>query len=173
MKSAKIIFLDIDGVLQPCSSKERFQHDLYALQKELAEKFNNEDYLKMNIYDLGAVYYDWYPEAVTNLKKLISETNAKIVISSNWSSYNTLDRLRDFFKIHDLDVFIIDEIPKNINSRAKQIEEYVLNNPNISKFVILDDVDSGISSIFPKNFVHTTKDYFNEKCLNEALKILG
>ena len=35
----KVIFLDIDGVLQPTTAQERFNHDMDALKVELAEKY--------------------------------------------------------------------------------------------------------------------------------------
>ena len=56
----KVIFLDIDGVLQPYSFRDRFNHDLDKLQKELAVKYNDEAYLQMDKYDIGAVFYDWH-----------------------------------------------------------------------------------------------------------------
>ena len=39
LKKPRIIFLDIDGVLQPNWSQKRFGHDLEALRENLAERF--------------------------------------------------------------------------------------------------------------------------------------
>ena len=50
-----VIFLDIDGVLQPPSSQRRFKHDLEELRRSLADRFADEIYLGMDKYDLGAV----------------------------------------------------------------------------------------------------------------------
>ena len=55
----RVIFLDIDGVLQPPSRQTRFKHDLEELRRSLAERFDDETYLSMDKYDLGAVYHDW------------------------------------------------------------------------------------------------------------------
>ena len=38
----KIIFLDIDGVLQPYDNSERFNHDLKDTVKKIAEKYNED-----------------------------------------------------------------------------------------------------------------------------------
>lgn len=82
-KSRTVIFLDIDGVLQPTNSNQRFQHDLAALKTQLAVKYHNDDYLKMDQYDLGAVYYDWDKAAIKRLIKLCTGVPAEIVISSD------------------------------------------------------------------------------------------
>ena len=37
----RVIFFDIDGVLQPDNRRDRFNHDRKALQKELAEKYSD------------------------------------------------------------------------------------------------------------------------------------
>ena len=63
-----VIFLDIDGVLQPHGRQERFNHDLEALRVQLAARYQNDDYLTMDRYDLGAVYYDWDKAAVERLR---------------------------------------------------------------------------------------------------------
>ena len=34
----KVIFLDIDGVMQPCCNENRFRHDIRQTQKDVAEK---------------------------------------------------------------------------------------------------------------------------------------
>lgn len=53
-----VIFLDIDGVLQPLMSQTRFKHNLEELCVQLAHTYQNDEYLNMDRYDLGAVYYD-------------------------------------------------------------------------------------------------------------------
>ncbi len=79
----KVVFLDIDGVLQPTTAQDRFNHNMESLKKELAEKYNDNHFLELDKYDVAAVYYDWNKEAVDFLHKLLSDCDAEIVISSD------------------------------------------------------------------------------------------
>jgi len=99
----RVIFLDIDGVIQGYSSQKRFDFikEIPALQKELTEK-HGVDYLSYDKYDVGAVYYDWDPHAVCLIKKILDETMAMIVISSDWRlTEGGLQRMKDLFRLHD------------------------------------------------------------------------
>jgi len=136
----KIISLDIDGVLQPPFSQIRFAYDLDELKEELAEKYNDPEYLKMDKYDLGAVYYDWDKDAVYLLRTLCELVPAEIVISSSWKNHRTLDYLKRCFKLHELDRFVVDTCPV-IGSKAKEIKAYLDAHPEIKKFIILEDAE--------------------------------
>ncbi len=59
-----VIFLDIDGVLQPCLSQKSFDHDLSETREMVARETGNSKYLQLDKYDVGAVYYDWSEKAV-------------------------------------------------------------------------------------------------------------
>ena len=48
-KTRQVVFLDIDGVLQPSGRQDRFNHDLEQLQRDLAAKYNNDEYLEMDM----------------------------------------------------------------------------------------------------------------------------
>ena len=137
----KVIFLDIDGVLQPGWLQNRFKHDLEVLKKELSCKYGAE-YQKLDIFDLGAVYYDWSKNAVNFLRKLCDGTGAKIVISSSWRRSRTLPDLKKLFHIHGLDQYIVDTTPDlGAEGRGAEIEFYLCEHPEIECFVILDDED--------------------------------
>ncbi|GAB6888474.1 hypothetical protein JCM13304A_19730 [Desulfothermus okinawensis JCM 13304] len=164
----KIVFLDIDGVLQPSYYQRRFKHDLDKLQAGLAQKYNDSGFLKLNKYDIGAVYYDWQLKAVENLKTLLNNTGAKIVLSSDWKRGRTLDELKRLFKIHDLDEFLIDTTP-NMSNRCEEIEDYLASHSSIEEFVILDDYKFWGYEKFGEKFIYC--DMFLEEELNQALKI--
>jgi hypothetical protein len=171
----KVIFLDIDGVLQPISSQKRFRYDLEQLRKDLADKFGDKEYLTLDKYDLGAIYYDWDKEAVSLLKQLCEKTDAKIVISSNWKDFSDSARLKKYFKIYELDDYVVDVTPSLSypHGRESEIEQYLKENPNIKKFVIFDDsyVDR-LSKKFPKEFIYC-KYKLNKNEYDKALEILN
>ena len=121
----KAIFLDIDGVVQYYSLQERFEHldEITDLCKELNSTINNGfDYLayvggekarkdrldhNSEKCDIGAVYYDWNKKAVTLLKRVIDETGAVIVLSSDWRQmgYEQVSALLD---IHGFGKYLYD-----------------------------------------------------------------
>jgi hypothetical protein len=76
----KIIFLDIDGVINVISKK----------RDEFGQLF--------------------HPPFVENLKKIIDETGAKIVISSSWRK-DGLDRMKEMWKFRNLPGEVIDTTP--------------------------------------------------------------
>ncbi len=170
----KVIFLDIDGVLQPGSNQERFENDLDLLRKKLAEKYNNEEYLEMDKYDLGAVYYDWDNGAVERLKALCADTPAELVISSAWRNYSSIQRLKDYFRLHDLGKYITGAIPKlDAKGRHEEIAAYLEESSPIHRFVILDDAYiSDFEAHYPEQFVYC-RYVFTEECYEKAKSILS
>jgi hypothetical protein len=87
----KIIFLDIDGVLNLCYPK----HDKF-----------------------GRIFH---PHFVDNLKMIIDETDAKIVISSTWRA-DGIERLRELWKYRNYPGEIIDITPfSKSRIRGKEI----------------------------------------------------
>lgn len=92
---SKVIFLDIDGVLQG-GRQDRFAHkedgSFDRIVKEARERFayidQTFDYMFEHsafVYDLLATVYDWEKPAVSRYKKLLTDhDDAGIVMSSSW-----------------------------------------------------------------------------------------
>jgi hypothetical protein len=154
----KLLFLDIDGVLQP-STQKRFEHlnEIDELKRQLSDKYGF-DYSGYDKYDLLAVYYDWDKVAVAELRRILDTTDAKIVISSDWRVFHPMSRMKDFFRIYDLADYVIDyttlvlryedvieyrkrEEYKDIGeARVIEILEYLKAHPEIKRWVALDDM---------------------------------
>lgn len=111
----KVIFLDIDGVLQPLSSEKRFRH-MEELECRCAElEKAHPPYRYSDIahngcggnFDIAAVCHDWNPAAVERLRRLLNTTGARIVISSDWREKG-IEAMRALMAIHELDTYVDD-----------------------------------------------------------------
>lgn len=121
----KALFLDIDGVIQASYDQERFEHvkEFVELSKRLTKELDNGyDYYKYGgdpdkdgrlpaaQYDVAAVYYDWRPEIVERLRRILDTTGAKIVLSSDWREKG-LHNMRGLLDIHGLGKYLYDKAP--------------------------------------------------------------
>lgn len=134
----KIIFLDIDGVLRTHKS------DLEWSNKLATPIFKGVD----RLFD---------KTLVDNLNEVIYLTGAKIVITSNWRIYLSLEELQRIFKERGVIGEIIGKTglghlkggsPIPIGNRGLEIQDWLDRNP-IRKFIIIDDQVSDINNIFP------------------------
>jgi hypothetical protein len=194
----KIIFLDIDGVLQPISSQKRFKHIHHEEEKsdmpilyEGLENHLNIDYRKYNQYDVAAVFFDWDKESISLLKLTMSLTGALIVLSSDWRR-DGYDQIKDFLTIHRLEKYYIDNTKINdfidrafieetrakheeergkdsyLDYRSIEILEWLSRNPDVKKWVAIDDMQL---SGLDDHFVGTHQRYTWEDA-EKAIKIL-
>ena len=168
-----IVFLDIDGVLQPYDSENRFYSDKRTIGK-LSNKFGI-DYSKHSFYDVTAVYYDWDSQAVSRLKYILDKTNSKIIISSDWRNNNDPNKMKDLLTIQKLDSYyfcdnvILDKVNSLAYTRALEIQDS-LNRYNIDNYVVLDDMKE-LREYFPDNIV-VTNNIISVSNMNESIKIL-
>jgi hypothetical protein len=134
----KIIFLDIDGVLRTHKS------DLEWSNKLAAPIFKGVD----RLFD---------KTLVDNLNEVIFLTGAKIVITSNWRIYLSLEELQRIFKERGVIGEVIGKTglghlkggsPIPIGNRGLEIQDWLDRNP-VKKYVIIDDQVSDITNIFP------------------------
>lgn len=164
-----IIFLDIDGVIQPHDQRERFDHDLDKLVDYLCDKYNDPIYREMDKYDVGAAYYDWDPIAVGILTKLIRVTASGIVIHSDWRRANNLARLKALFHLYNLEDYVIDVCPQGDKEEA--IFEYIeKNRDRICRYAVIDDME--MITKFGHCFVKTS-DTINMDNYEQCVGVLG
>ncbi|RKJ71344.1 hypothetical protein D7X33_22360 [Butyricicoccus sp. 1XD8-22] len=145
-----IIFLDIDGVMNHLNHFVRSQ-------KHILQEF--------------------CPIAEENLKRIIRECDAKIVVSSTWRKISSSvdGTIAEWlFSHYGLENYVIGVTPRLENEiRGKEIQKYIENATHkISNFVILDD-DSDMGELIG-HLVQTDYKYglTDEKC-EEAIKILN
>ena len=133
---SKILFLDIDGVLNTkwwyTQMDRNTPRDKYG--------------------------YAFDPNAVANLKKILDETGADIVISSSWKSYG-LSELEEMWQDRVLPGKLIGITPNSVSDemllnadldhmelfsiRGMEIKEWLTKyGKNVSHYVIIDDMDN-------------------------------
>ena len=136
----KVIFLDIDGVLNTKCW-----------------------YTQMNGNTPKDKYgYTFDPRSVANLKKILDETGAEIVISSSWKSLG-LSELEEMWQERRLPGKLIGITPNSVSDemllnadldhmelfhiRGMEIKEWLdKHGKKVSHYVIIDDVDNFLSS---------------------------
>ena len=145
----KLIFLDIDGVLNSIKG--------------------SKDYLAfMEV------------EKLILLKELIIDSNADGVVITSDRRYSKFE-MEDITLAFDMyEIFIVGSI-RNPNdddfedNRGKQIKDYLENSKdNITSIVILDDIDDGISTLFPDEFIEVSRlNGLTREIVDQAIKILA
>jgi len=187
----KVVFLDVDGVLKPYYAKGRFEVDREELQKKLTKQLGI-DYMIYDRYDIASAFADWNKDAVERIRNILAETNAKIVVSSDWRSKKLPYRMRDFLRIWDLHEYwyadneyfnkesmkdAIEYVKKkdegrNIepNERAVEILDFVFKHKEITNFVAIDDID--LSKYLEDHFVGTV-NVINTEQMKRAIEILN
>lgn len=126
----KVIFLDIDGVLNTSD----YICAIYS--RNSAIKKNNLNFPLIEERDKYGMVFD--PRAVANLEFICFNTNAKVVISSTWR-LSGLSVMQNMFKDRNINVDVIDVTPcHNDRNRGEEIKSWLDNNI-VSSYVILDD----------------------------------
>ncbi len=177
----KIIFLDIDGVL----NSEDFHNsprgialskyvNLNAdLKAERGEELSNRD-----------IYIDHIDTvALSRLQEIIDETNAKIVLSSTWRFGATYDALLTILKEYNFTCEIIGKTGRGCEDcvRGNEIHAWIQKFEDVTKvpyrkyknYVILDD-DSDMLWWQRNNFIKTSSTHgLLDKHVLKAIKILN
>jgi len=176
----KILFLDIDGVLN-CMPGAATRMALYNKDKEL---FHNK------LYGLD-------PDLVKNLKLILDRTGAKIVFSTSWRYFKDhpivgsdwreslakmLGVSQDIFIGNTPDINTCGDSNSGSRRRGSEIIHWLtsgVSNNTIEigkfKYCVIDDEVSDIIGVIPERcVVHTDMNYgLQMKDVNRAVKILN
>jgi hypothetical protein len=161
----KIIFLDIDGVINSAfewvSTSERGPAPINT-----------------TLWDI----HDLTPKYIGRLNDIIAATGAKVVISSSWRIQYTYTQIEAMLKQQGFVGEVIGETPQFnrtpdgvVQDRGDEIKFWVNANDDIDAFVILDDIDfDGIINYYYPQFVHIKKSTgLLPKHVEKAIKILN
>ena len=117
-----IIFLDFYGVL----STDNYLDPLRAAKSKTSDYWGR-------LSD---------PECVGCLKRIVDETGARIVVTSSWRNYLSTWQFILMWKLRNMPGVLAGVTPKSSIYRGKEIADWLKVHPNISNYVIIDDMDS-------------------------------
>ena len=149
----KIIFLDIDGVVNCWDTKERAPSKVIGVEQRL----------------------------ITHIKEIVDATGAKIVLSSTWRKDWAFDLmngkdwhyLREEFAKQDL--YFLDYTPSRRDShRGEEIKEWLESTEyDVESYVIIDDEIFDIRDLHKGHMVKTSfNDGITKGGVDIAIKIL-
>jgi hypothetical protein len=151
----KVIFLDNDGVI--CLS-----HNWGGRSKKWAKyrSANPETSKLLNVAPVNVRFDDFDKKAIKILNEILEETGAEIVVSSDWRYHATLEELGDYYLSQGISKKPIGitkrlgecDQPENFiwsrqwdleQSRSLEILQYLRDNPEVTEWVAVDDLDMG------------------------------
>ena len=125
----KIIFLDVDGVLNNAS----------YIKKCYKRSINK----KKTIYSGKNVPFD--PHNLKNLAKIVNKTGAKIVLSSTWRIFKSHIYVLEA-RLAEYGLRIYDKTD-NINMiKGAEITEWLKQHRDIENYVVIDDEEYNLSN---------------------------
>ena len=114
---SKVLFLDIDGVL----NNGKWAEQVYKTEHK-------------SIFGNAMLY----PKSLQQLKRIIDETGAQIVVSSSWRKIGRLmEALTRQLDAHNLSV--ADTTPYLGDNRGDDISKWLQEHPEVTNYAILDD----------------------------------
>ena len=156
----KVIFLDNDGVI--CLANN------WGSRRKKQEKWGGMK-LSMRGREIPLEYrFDNFDQkAVKVLNEILEETDAEIVVSSDWRLHGTIEELGDYYESQGIikrpysftDVFnyrdwldegLVDEnfawssFDSNAQQRYFEIMRWLGKNPSVTNWVAIDDLSMGI-----------------------------
>lgn len=143
----KVLFLDIDGVLNVPAAELGYR---YGLGLKIERYFKDED----NTPPFHRNTYTWCPSSLYNLYRIIEETGTKVVISSTWRRGKSLEHMKSWFKVDFLKDAVIGKTPIiNEKQRGDEIAYWLSEHKEVTNFAVVDD-DSDMDAV-RKHFFKT------------------
>jgi len=167
----KVIFLDIDGVINPV----HYMNALYKMWKASHNQIKSKD-------EYGQLFFY---QNVEQLKNIIDATQAKIIISSTWRLAG-LQEMKNLWKHRALPGEVIDITPNEVQvveagiekyydevCRGTEIDYWMKKNNFTGNYVIIDDTPDMLKS--QQNYFVKTDSYcgLTQKDAQKAINILN
>lgn len=168
----KIIFLDIDGVLNSLQSV--YFYNRFIEQAEWYKKYGPTENDNFSDYET-----DICPICASNLRELLETfKDIKIVISSTWRMGREIDWFNQWFTYLNInnENRVIGKTSRLNKQRGYEIQDWLDNNKDldIENFIIFDDDSDMAHFLDTDNFIQTNGrvgfDYFK---MRDAMQIFG
>lgn len=159
-----IIFLDIDGVLNPPYNPNRKSFDP-DLPGKLANKLNEPKIAHLDSYLVDQIINGFDPQAVCYLEKLVKKVDAKIVLTSSWRLFYSLENIQLMFTLMNLKDACID-ITEHGLTRPELIARWIKDH-KVSQYLIIDDYD--MKPFFGYHCI-ITNESINDRNYHEAIR---
>lgn len=171
----KVIFLDNDGVI--CLSNNWGSR--HKKQKKWGQRRMGQSPLSIPV---EYRFDNFDKKAVQILNQILEETDAEIVVSSDWRLYATIEELGEYYTSHGIIKKPIGvtkklgefDVPEDFQwsrqwdleqVRCFEIHQYLKEHPEITHWVSVDDLNMGKTGLYYsmefehewglENFVHT------------------
>jgi hypothetical protein len=149
----KVIFLDHDGVI--CLSNN------WGGRYKKQRKYGRSRTQTTMELPVECRFDEFDKKAVVVLNEILTETDAEIVVSSDWKRWSTLEEMGEYYESKGISKKPIAftkslkdcEVPQNFpwsrtydleQSRSLEIKQYLLDNPEVTHWVAVDDLNMGI-----------------------------
>lgn len=153
----KIIFLDFDGVMDTA------YYDHILSKNGLPE------------YDKFGVVFD--PDCIKNLKYIIDNTGADIVVTSSWKDFMSYKEILEMWECRNLPGFVTDvtPFPPYRRNRGDEIDAWLDECHVECQYVIIDDLDSYNFNEhqIPRLLIVNPFNGLDEETANRAVELLN
>jgi hypothetical protein len=159
----KVIFLDHDGVI--CLSSNWGSRG--KKQKEYGRKMSQS----VNELPVKVRFDNFDKKAIDTLNEILEETNAEIVVSSDWKRWATVEEMGEYYESQGIKKKPIDFTPffRDLMKDGKapkigefhyqrfedleqerhfEILDYLKDHPEITHWVAIDDLNMGIDIVY-------------------------
>lgn len=163
-KKKSILFLDLDGTI--CLSNNWGGRE----KKWKKHKKLNPETINDKTAPIDVRFDDFDKKAIKVLNQVLEETGAEIVLSSDWKLHATLEEIGDYFLSQGVIKKPIAYTP-NLNEctnyddtfpwnhqwgleqcRSIEIKQYLLNHPEVTHWVAVDDLNMGKNEPFKESW---------------------
>ena len=180
----KIIFLDNDGVI--CLSENWGSRFKKARQHMIDHSISEHAFADERKRNVLVRFDNFDAKAIKILNKVLEETGAELVVSSDWKLYATVEELGEYYESQgiikkpidrtlNLDEFDPDSAGlyqwKGWKERMRilEIEKYLADHPEITHWVAIDDLNMSPEA----NQGHGLENFVLTPRSNEGIKQSG